>query len=82
MQWSILNFAVGYYVLLSREDFSVNEKLSLCWRGPRRIIKSLSNFISEVENLRTGQVDEAHIDRLKYYHDGSLDQEFITSHLI
>ncbi len=38
-------FAEGDYVLVAREDFSEREKLTLRWRGPRRVIKANSDFV-------------------------------------
>jgi transposase InsO family protein len=76
------NFAEGDFVLVAREDFSAGQKLALRWRGPRRIVKALGNYVFQVEDLRNGQVAEAHGTRLKFYADSSLDQAAIMSHVL
>lgn len=38
-------FEVVDFVLVARNDFSANEKLCLRWRGPRRIVKAISDYI-------------------------------------
>jgi len=76
------NFAEGDYVLLAREDFFKGEKLALRWRGPRRIIKALNDYVYQVEDLRNGQTEEAHGSRLKFYRDAELDTKVIMSHVL
>ena len=76
------NFIEGDFVLLAREDFHAGEKLALRWRGPRRIVKSLSDYVFEVEDLRNGQIEQAHGSRLKYYSDASLNVEAILPHVL
>ena len=78
----LANFTEGDFVLVAREEFHAGEKLALRWRGPRRIIKPLSDYVFQVEDLRNGLVEDIHGSRLKYYHDRSLDTEAILSHVI
>ena len=61
---SLPNFTEGDYVLVAREDFFAGEKLALRWRGPRRIIKALSDYVYQVEDLRNGTVEYIHGSRL------------------
>lgn len=76
------NFSEGDYVLVARNIFFEGEKLCLHWRGPRRIIKALSDYLFDVEDLRSGKIDSIHGSRLKYYSDSSLDEKVITSHVL
>ena len=76
------NFSEGDYVLVARSDFHAGEKLCLRWRGPRRIMKALSDFVYQVEDLRNGQLDDVHDSRLKLYRDSEIDKDAIMSHVI
>ena len=76
------NFIEGDYVLMAREEFFAGEKLALRWRGPRRVVKALSDFVYQVEDLRNGQLEEVHATRLKFYRDSSLDQTVVMSHVL
>lgn len=76
------NFQEGDYVLVARSEFFKGEKLCLRWRGPRRIVKALTDFTFQVEDLRNGKVDVVHGSRLKYYHDASLNQTAIMTHVV
>lgn len=76
------NFEKGDFVLVAREHFHEGEKLALRWRRPRRVVKALSNYVYQVEDLRNGAHDEVHGTRLKFYHDASLDQNGIMSDVV
>ena len=76
------NFLEGDYVLVAREDFFAGEKLCLRWRGPRRIIKAINDWVYQVEDLRNGDIEEAHACRLKFYRDRSLNAQVIMSHVL
>lgn len=78
----LANFTDGDYVLVAREDFFKNEKLCLRWRGPRRVIKALNDYVFKVEDLRNGETEDIHGTRLKYYADDSLDTRVILSHVL
>lgn len=75
-------FSEGDFVLVARDDFTAGEKLSLRWRGPRRVIKALSDYVYQVEDLRNGLLENVHGSRLKFYHDASLDTKAIMSHVV
>lgn len=75
-------FTEGDYVLVARDEFFAGEKLALRWRGPRRIVKAISDYVFEVEDLRTGLSEEIHGCRLKFYHDPSLNTEAVMSHVL
>lgn len=68
--------------MVAREEFHTGEKLALRWRGPRRVVNALLNYVFQVEDLRNGLTEEIHGSRLKYYQDRSLDNEAIISHVI
>jgi len=76
------NFEEGDFVLFAREEFFAGEKLALRWRGPRRIIKALSDYVYQVEDLRNGMVEDIHGTRLKFYRDSALDTTAIMSHVL
>ena len=76
------NFSEGDFVLVPREDFAAGEKLSLRWRGPRRIVSCNSEYVFDVEDLRNGNVESVHGTRLKFYADSSLDTDAILSHAV
>jgi hypothetical protein len=67
------NFSIGDYVLVAKRYFHLGEKLTLRWRGPRRILSTLSDHVFEVEDLNTGTVTAEHDSRLRFYADASLD---------
>lgn len=63
------NFTKGDYVLMDREDFNSGETLNLRWRGPKRIINAIDNYVYQVEDLGKGQFEDIHASRLKFYLD-------------
>lgn len=76
------NYSEGEFVLVARDVFTTDEKLSLRWQGPRRIVKALSSYVFQLEDLRNGDIDKVHGTRLKFYHDASPITEAIMSHLL
>lgn len=76
------NFDVGKYVLVALIYFINGEKISLRWRGLRRIVNSVSNFIYKVEDLRKGTQDDIHIFQLKFYRDKDLNSKALMSHVL
>lgn len=74
-------FTEGDYVLVARTEFPSGEKISLRWRGPRRILRPISDYVYLVEDLRNGELSEVHISRLKFYRDADLDSESVMSHV-
>lgn len=51
-------FSEGDFVLVARDDFTANEKLSLRWRGLRRVIKAPSDYGFQVEERRNRKVQD------------------------
>ena len=76
------NFLDGDFVLVAREQFFKGEKLCLRWRGPRRIVKALSDLVYLVEDLRNGLTEEIHASRLRFYSDSALNTEAIMPHVL
>ena len=76
------NFTEGDFVLVAGENFFAGEKLALRWRGPCRVIKNLSNYVFQLEDLRNGSTEDVHGSRLKSYRDSLLNQEVIFSHVL
>lgn len=70
------------YLLREKEGFHANEKICLCFRVPRRIIKAMNDYVYHVDDLRNGLLDEIHIYPLKFYHDKSLDIDAIMFHVL
>jgi hypothetical protein len=60
------HFSVGEYVLAEKREFPFGENLTGRWRGPRRIIKTISDLLLFfVEDLRDGSSQEVHATRIK-----------------
>lgn len=76
------NFTEGDYVLVAKEERHAGQKLALRWRGPRRVIRAANDCTYEVEDLQTGETDDVHVSRLKFYSDRSLDTTAIMSHVL
>jgi len=68
-----INFDVGDFVLVAKRSTCHGKKLRLKWTGPRRIIRVVSDFIFEVEDLITGSYALIHSNRLKFYADSQLN---------
>ena len=60
-------------MLVAKRSFHSGEKLSLRWRGPCRVVGTLSDYVFEVEDMITGVVTPEHATRLHLYSDASLD---------
>lgn len=69
-------------MLVARDNFTAGEKLSLCWRGPRLVIKAWSDYIYQVKDPRNGLLDDVRDSRWKFYHDSSLETEAIMSDVV
>jgi hypothetical protein len=67
------NFEVGDFVLIAKREFRGGEKLGLRWQGPHRLAETRSDYVYEVEDLKTKVVTFIHSTRLRFYHDSSLD---------
>lgn len=76
------NFIESDFVPVARSDFNAGEKLCLRWRGPVRISRALNDLVYQVQDLRNGCFENAHISRLKFFSDSNLDTEAIMSHVL
>lgn len=72
----------GDYIIMSREDFHDGEILALRLHGPRRVVKELSEYVLQVQDLRTGSSEVVHGTRLKFYSDEFLDSEAIMPQVL
>lgn len=76
------NFTESDFVLVARDDYRTKEKLSLSWRGPRRVVRAVNDYVYSVEDLRDGELWDVHVTRLKFYHDKTLDQLVTMSYIV
>eukprot|EP00474_Spongospora_subterranea_P008141 CRZ08599.1 hypothetical protein [Spongospora subterranea] len=70
------NFMEGDFVLWGRREDSTcerNNKIAVRWLGPYRIVRVNSEWHYTLENLVTGDHVDAHVTRIKFYHDPSLE---------
>ena len=70
----IANLDVGDFVLIAKREFLKGEKLTLRWRGPRRVVRVLSEFLFEVEDIRDGTITTVHSSRIRLYQDSKLNK--------
>ena len=68
-----VNFEVGDFVLVARQDMADGHKLRVVWQGPRRVVRADSDQVYECEDLISGESNLFHINRLKFYADAQLD---------
>ena len=78
------SFQVGDFVLWSRIDSAQSHhKLTFMWRGPFRVVTTVSNHVYEIQHMIKGDRHTVHASRLKFYHDSSLNtaplQSFLAS---
>jgi hypothetical protein len=69
------NFAEGDFVLFGVRQDSPRvrrSKLSVRWTGPYSISAVLSSWHFRIQHIVNGECLEAHVTRLKFYHDRSL----------
>lgn len=76
------NFSVVDYVLVARNELYTGEQLSLRCRDPLQIVKSLSEYVSQVQYLFNGKVMDMHGTLLRFYHDVFRDERSILSHVL
>lgn len=76
------NFCGSDFVLVAREHFSAGEEMSLRWRGAKSIVRPVSDYIYQFEDLRNGLIEDVHASRCKFYHDPSLHTEAITPYVL
>eukprot|EP00918_Siedleckia_nematoides_P044954 GHVU01098347.1.p1 GENE.GHVU01098347.1~~GHVU01098347.1.p1 ORF type:complete len:380 (-),score=90.51 GHVU01098347.1:11-1150(-) len=65
----------GDFVLVARIGHRSGEKISVRWRGPYRITKVASEWIYEVEELKTKRRLRVHARRLKFYCEAARGSE-------
>jgi Chromo (CHRromatin Organisation MOdifier) domain len=70
---AVPNFDLGYFVLVAQRDTKSINKVSLHWRGPRRITRVLSDHVYEVDGIESWHATDVHSSHLRFYHDASLD---------
>lgn len=68
-----VNFEVGDYVLRSRVDEKLVNKLLVTWVGPYRVVEANEYNAFTVEHLVTKDRKCVHASRLKFYWDSSLN---------
>ena len=44
--------------------------------------RAINDYVYLVEDLRTGESEELHASRLKFYHDPTLDTDAVMSHVL
>lgn len=76
------NFSSGDFDLVANNDFSAGKKLPLRWRGTRRVVRSINDYVRTVKDMRNDDIDDILLSRLKFYHDYSFDSEAILSRVI
>ena len=76
------NFTEGCFLLVTKDEFYFGQKLAPRWRGPRRIIKAVSDYFYTVEDLRNGIPDDVHTTCVRFYLDKSLDTEVVVPHVL
>ena len=67
-----VNFEIGEFVLVADVLSSSRSKLKVQWKGPQRVIRTVSPFVSTVQDLVSGKETDVHNSRLKFYADSHL----------
>lgn len=65
------DFLDGNYVLVEQEEFFEGKIFCFRWKGPYHVIKALNEFVFDVEDLISENIDPIHGSRLKYSSDSS-----------
>ncbi len=77
-----INFTDGDYVLRGVVQGKSGRKPSLKWHGPFRVVECRSNYIFVIEDLLTGEREEAHGRRLRFFRNSSFNvTEELRHHL-
>ena len=77
-----INFTEGDYVLRGVVQRKSGRKLSIKWSGPYRIVEYRSNYIFVIQNLLTGERQESHGRRLRFFRNSSFQvTEELREHL-
>jgi hypothetical protein len=69
------NFDVGDFVLTAVLSRNRKNKLSLHWHGPHRVTKCASDYVFEVQEIKTGSTREVHGTRLKFFRNADLGED-------
>ena len=67
------NFIVGYYVLVAKRIDNDGQNLRMQWLGPQKIIRAVSEWVYECQDLINERVSLVHANHLKYYADTQLN---------
>ncbi len=77
-----VNFFDGDYVLRGLVQGKARRKPSIKWHGPYRVVECRSNYIFVIEDLLTGEREEAHGRRLRFFRNSSFQvTEELRHHL-
>ena len=68
-----VNFEVGKYVLVADVQASVGSKLKVQWKGPFRVVRLPSAYVSTVQDLISGNERDVHNTRINFYSDSQLN---------
>ena len=78
-----INFTNGDYVLRGTIQGKTGRKPSLKWYGPFRVVECRSNYIFVIEDLLTGEKEEAHGRRLRFFRNSVFNvTEELKHHLM
>ena len=66
-----INFTEGDYVLRGLVQRETKRKPSIKWHGPYRVTECRSNYIFVIEDILTGERQESHGSRLRFFRNSS-----------
>lgn len=69
-------------MLVAGEQFSKGKKLPLRWCRPGIIVKALTDYVYQVQDLRKGSADEIYGSRNRFYSVYTLDKKVLVSHVL
>ena len=72
----LLELNIGDYVLMSKNDRYIINKLIWKWCGPMMVKEKLSDYVYRVIDIVSKDEFDAHIERLQFYNDSNLDVTF------
>ncbi len=77
-----INFDVGDYVLRGTRERQRGRKPQLKWHGPFQVVRTLSNYLFVIKNLRSDATETAHGRRLKLFRNSDyMVTEELLNHL-
>ena len=77
-----VNFTEGDFVLRGVMERERAKKPALRWKGPYRVVRCLSDYIFVIEHLITGNKQQAHGRRLKFFRNSTFEvSEDLKEHL-